>query len=520
MITNNLIQGNIADPPDGSSRSNISEGDGGGIYVGYNSAPIITGEHDQGQPRRRPGEGESARLGGGIADVQPRHGPGHEDQREPDHRQQRRGLRRRHRASARTSRRPDRPSRRAATVDNNIFDINVADLTAARSDTGDDAGEDLQQHDSQQQRVASTAAASTSARRPMPATSRSSSTTSSRPTRRRGPGVGGGIYVDDRRPTPSCASTTSGGTRRRTWAARKTDASYIGVNGGDLGRSALRQPQRRPAELPPAAGEPGDRRRRQRGRDEPDRLRRRPAHPGQGLQRRRDRGHGGVRVLARLRRRRHRRLAGSRRRQRRGAERLRLRAAQPGDQPAAGPGGELAPRSTRREPIATLKWLHAYQAPTYNVYRGTFGGGAPFAYNETCFDTENTARTVNDGATADSRERLLLHHRQPQLLRRVGGRDEPGRAQHHTPAPTCTTANRNSDGDTPRDIGDNCPVDDERARQGDVDADSQGDACDNCPSLPNVDQADTDGDGVGDACDPNIDGNGVPKRDGRCRGPW
>ena len=44
--------------------------------------------------------------------------------------------------------------------------------------------------------------------------------------------------------------------------------------------------------------------------------------------------------------------------------------------------------------VATLTWLHAYQAPTYNVYRGTFGGGAPFAYNETCFNTENTTRSL------------------------------------------------------------------------------------------------------------------------------
>lgn len=56
------------------------------------------------------------------------------------------------------------------------------------------------------------------------------------------------------------------------------------------------------------------------------------------------------------------------------------------------------------------------------------------------------------------------------------------------------------DGDGYGDPCDNCP-DVPNPDQADTDGDGRGDACDNCPSLSNPDQKDSDLDGVGDVCD-------------------
>ena len=73
VITNEPDPGNIADPPAGSNARTPAYGSGGGIYVGYNSAPIITGNTIKANIAGSPSKVNQLGYGGGIAGVQPRH---------------------------------------------------------------------------------------------------------------------------------------------------------------------------------------------------------------------------------------------------------------------------------------------------------------------------------------------------------------------------------------------------------------------------------------------------------------
>jgi hypothetical protein len=82
--------------------------------------------------------------------------------------------------------------------------------------------------------------------------------------------------------------------------------------------------------------------------------------------------------------------------------------------------------------------------------------------------------------------------------------DADGVADDQDNCPDLPNADQaDSDGDG---LGDYCDPD------GDADGDGVDNQTDNCPFVPNADQADVDGDGIGDACDSegDSDGDGVP----------
>jgi hypothetical protein len=499
-ITKNLIQGNIANPPAGTSKA-PSEGDGGGIYVGYNSAPIITNNTFKANIAGDFNTANQYGDGGAIAMYSRVTVQNTEISSNLITGNQAADFAAGVGFSQYTKSTPNQPSR--ATFDNNILDGNIGtDGGAIGTDSTRVKFYNNTIHNNQASLhgaavyfgVASTGSTD------MPEFV-NNLVTSNQAT---GTGVAGGLYVDSTQ-NPIVRYDDLWGNTPTNVGGSKTDASYIGVNGTVSVDPLYVNRNASPADYHLLSNSPviesGDNSvatatdydgaPRVQDADyncvatiDMGAFEFSPDFDGDGIPdwEDPDMDNDGVpnaqdcapldKAISQL--------------------------------PAA-PANSL--KIDKSGTIATLKWLHAYQAPTYNVYRGTFGGGAPFAYNETCFDTENAARTVNDGAvpTPGNGFYYIISGRNacgesPAATNLIGGT-----ASDHSPALACTTASRNSDGDTFKDLGDNCPLV-TNATQGDADNDSVGDACDNCPSLANVDQADPDGDGLGSACDncPNL----------------
>lgn len=124
------------------------------------------------------------------------------------------------------------------------------------------------------------------------------------------------------------------------------------------------------------------------------------------------------------------------------------------------------------------------------------------------------------GCTADAA--VVIHVIKPPAPPQLDDSDEDGILDA---SDNCPSVPNHDQADADRDhIGDACDVNPDTPDASHVasvstlppgtpDADHDGipDASDNCPTVPNQEQADLDGDHVGDACDADLDGDSVPQ---------
>jgi len=146
----------------------------------------------------------------------------------------------------------------------------------------------------------------------------------------------------------------------------------------------------------------------------------------------------------------------------------------------------------------TISWARGREGHVSNVYRGTFGSG-PWTYDHTCFATEVPGIAVIDGGTPP----LGSGYYYLVSAENTCGTSNLGTDSADIPRPTGTACGDlaiDTDSDGILDLEDNCP-ETMNAPQDDQDGDFAGDACDNCLTLLNYDQAQTDNDTLGDACD-------------------
>jgi Thrombospondin type 3 repeat len=488
VITKNLIQGNAADPPAGSSDPNSSTGEGGGIYIGFNSAPLVDGNTIQSNRAGNPATLHQFGGGGGVciyttsaltvaepvvqrnyifdnnaADFGAGIAFGEFDGTTP-------------------------VSASRATIENNLFDINGgvdggaigtsttrAKIHANTINNNNAAGHGGGVY------FGYTANVSDQSEFVNNIVSFNQAT---------GTGIGGGIYVYPGATPTVRYNDVYGNTPTNVDGARQ-DADYIGVDGGISVDPLYVDANASPPDYHLQPGSPVA--------DAGDNTGIVATTDYDGAPRIQDADYDGTATVDM------------------GAYEFSPDFDGDGtpdwqdvddDNDGVPDASDCAPLDTAVSQIpdavgnslrvaknGDVSWGHSFQGHTYNVYRGTFGGG-PFVYDETCQDTErpNPDRTWNDPAVPAPDSGFYY------LVSAKNACGESASGPGHDPVAPCGTADRNSDADAPRDTGDNCPLA-TNASQGDVDADSVGDACDDCPAVADVEQADSDADGVGDACD-------------------
>jgi hypothetical protein len=150
-------------------------------------------------------------------------------------------------------------------------------------------------------------------------------------------------------------------------------------------------------------------------------------------------------------------------------------------------------------PDVTMTWNNVPQGHASNVYRGNFSTAGTWPYDEICLITE-----ALDGQGIDNTD-PLPDEGFYYFVTAVNSCGESVMGQFVTagpvnPASACTAVNDDFDTDGVTDLNDNCPLV-ANPTQADDDMDFSGNLCDNCPADTNGDQLNSDGDSFGDICD-------------------
>jgi hypothetical protein len=137
-----------------------------------------------------------------------------------------------------------------------------------------------------------------------------------------------------------------------------------------------------------------------------------------------------------------------------------------------------------------VSWDRGFQGHTSNVYRGAVGT----FFGDTCLLEERPGRSTVDTDVPAVGSGYYY------LISAKNACGESNSAEGVTPPNACGSIDLDTDTDGVADVLDNCAAI-ANATQDDADGDWVGDTCDNCLALSNADQADGDEDGAGNSCD-------------------